>query len=121
MTKTISFYSTNTPDPSSNSLSSLSSSVYSTSVNVVPFSLTGTPIDYSNVGTSVILGLSFNSQTTAQITQINVDVNGVLEDRFTPDKASGSVSFDFTQPTAAPLKVVWTATDRCYTKKSIQI
>ena len=34
--------------------------------------------------------------------QINVDVNGVLEDRFTPDKASGSVSFDFTQPTAEP-------------------
>ena len=100
-------------------LSSLRSSVYSTSVNVVPFSLTGTPIDYSNVGTSVILGLSFNSQTTAQITQINVDVNGVLEDRFTPDKASGSVSFDFTQPTAAPLKVVWTATDQYGYSQSI--
>ena len=117
--KTISFYSTNTPDPLNNSLSSLSSSVYSTSVNVVPFSLTGTPIDYSNVGKSVILSLSFNSQTTAQITQINVDVNGVLEDRFTPDKASGSVSFDFTQPTAAPLKVVWTATDQYGYSQSI--
>ena len=98
----LSFYAVNSPDPSSNGLSSLDSSTTTDSVNVIPFALTPYPTDYSIVNASVPLSLSYSSQTSAKITTIDLSVNGYLVDRFQPDAASGKVSYTYNQPSPAP-------------------
>ena len=117
--KTITYYASNSPNPSTNSLGSLDSGSSSLSVNVLPFSLTPSPVDYSSVGTSVLLTLKYSTQTSALMSQIDLTVNSVLEDRFQPDLASGTVKYDFTQPVASPLLVTWTATDQYGYSQSI--
>ena len=108
----LSFYAVNSPDPSSNGLSSLDSSTTTDSVNVIPFALTPDPTDYSIVNASVPLSLSYSSQTAAKITTIDLSVNGYLVDRFQPDAASGKVSYTFTQPSPAPIVVTWRVSDQ---------
>jgi hypothetical protein len=117
--KLVSFYASNSPNPSTNGLSALDSGSNSYSVNVVPFSLTPSPVDYSSVGTSVLMSLAFNTQTSAEMTIINLTVNGVLENRYQPDVPTGTVKYDFTQPVSAPLLVTWTASDQFGYSQSI--
>ena len=118
-TKSISFYAGNSPDPATNSLSDLYSSTSTATVDIVPFVLDPSPTDYSSVGTSVNLTLSYNTQTSAKITSIQVTVNGALGDRFSVDSSSGKVTYDFTQPSPAPILVVWKATDQYGYSQSI--
>ena len=90
-----------------------------TPLSVVPFSLTPSPVDYSSVGTSVLLTLKYSTQTSALMSQIDLTVNSVLEDRFQPDLTSGSVKYDFTQPVSAPLLVTWQSVDQYGYSQSI--
>ena len=117
--KIITYYANNSPSPETNGLTSLSTSSGSYSVNVVPFILTPSPIDYTSVGSSVVLSLAFNSQTSALITGISLTINGVLENGFIPNRVSGKVSDNFTQFVAAPLLVTWQATDQYGYSQSI--
>ena len=117
--KTIDFYAQNEPNPSTNGLSPLDSFTCSYPVDIVPFSLIPSPIDYTTVGTSVNLSLAFSTQTSSEITIINLTVNGILEDRFQPDLSSGTVRYDFKQPVSAPLLVTWQAVDQYGYSQSI--
>ena len=111
------FTITNVPNAPSSSLSTSSQNL--PTISVLPFALTPSPPDYSSVGTSVPLTLSYNSQSSADISEINLTVNSVLEDRFQPGDPSGRVTYDFSQPVAAPLLVVWTVTDQYGYSQSI--
>ena len=117
--KTISWYIHNDPNGNPISGAELDTSIQQATVNVLPFSLTPSPVDYSSVGTSVLLSLKYSTQTSALMSQIDLTVNSVLEDRFQPDLASGTVKYDFTQPVASPLLVTWTATDQFGYSQSI--
>ena len=117
--KTVSWFVHNDPNGNPYPGSELNSSVQTATVNVLPFSLTPSPVDYSSVGTSVVLSLAYSTQTSAKMTIINLTVNGVLEDRFQPDLASGKVKYDFSQPVSAPLLVTWQAVDQYGYSQSI--
>jgi hypothetical protein len=117
--KIIDWYVHNDPNGNPYPGSELNSSTQSATVNVVPFSLTPSPVDYSSVGTSVLMSLAYSTQTSAKMTIINLTVNGVLEDRFHPDLTSGTVKYDFTQPVSAPLLVTWQAVDQYGYSQSI--
>ena len=117
--KRVNWYVHNSPNGNPYPGSELNSSIQTATVNVLPFSLTPSPVDYSSVGTSVLLSLAYSTQTSAKMTIINLTVNGVLENRFQPDASSGSVKYDFTQPVSAPLLVTWTATDQYGYSQSI--
>ena len=110
--KTILYSASNSPNPQFEGSSALDSSTNSFTVSVVPFTLTPSPADYTVVGTSVLLSLAYSTQTAAKITLIDLMVNGVLVDRLQPDLASGTVKYQYTQPTLAPLLVTWTAEDQ---------
>jgi len=79
--------------------------------DITPFILNPSPPDYSTVSKTVPLSLFFNTQTSVNMTLIDLYVNNVLEDRFEPDTPSGTVSYTYTQPESAPLLVEWSATD----------
>ena len=117
--KSINWYIHNDPNGNPASGAELNTSIQQTTVNVFSFSLTPSPVDYSSVGTSILLSLAYSTQTSAKMTIINLTVNGVLEDRFQPGLASGTVKYDFTQPVASPLLVTWTATDQFGYSQSI--
>ena len=78
--KIIDWYVHNDPNGNPYPGSELNSSTQAATVNVVPFSLTPSPVDYSSVGTSVVLSLAYSTQTSALMSQITLTVNGVLED-----------------------------------------
>ncbi|WP_342813159.1 hypothetical protein, partial [Metallosphaera sp.] len=104
---TLYYYVENYPDQKG--VGNLKTSVYTKSLASGSITLTPSPPDYSIIGLTTPLSLTWSSKVA--IATVTLIIDGVQRNVWSPDVKNGSVSYTFTQTVLSPAVVTWTATD----------
>ncbi|MEM3844072.1 hypothetical protein, partial [Metallosphaera sp.] len=104
---TLYYYVENYPDQKG--VGNLKTSVYTKSLASGSITLTPSPPDYSIIGLTTPLSLTWSSKVA--IATVTLIIDGVQRNVWSPDVQNGSVSYTFSQTVLSPAVVTWTATD----------
>jgi len=78
-----------------------------TTVTVQKIAMSATPVDYTQIGKSAVLGIKWSAADA--MSSISLNINGVVVDTYTGIGTSGSESYAYSSVSETPLYVVWTA------------